>query len=761
VPALGLFHLLLWLLVLELLSFAALPFLAWMAPNVPDRGYSLSKITGLFVFAATCWVLSVCGLAKEGDLLITFVFALTTLAGLWGYRRGLLPLPELKTLLRRYGPTVEGTFLGLTLFYLVIRFFNPEIYWGEKPMDLTFLSFFVRNHELPPQDPWAAGNPMSYYYVGIYYVAALLKLTGIPVSVGYNLAIATLGGLIGSSLYGLFLLITKRVWFATSAAALLLLASDPELLRLIFFDGKPANFDTYWASTRVFTPPCFFEYTSWSLLFADLHAHVIAIPFTVTVLALSAILFLGSDDRFTGHGIALRCLLGAMLGSLFGINTWDFISFGGVVGLLIALANVRPFWIAPKNEDGSDNIGEIVLVTIFTRGVAFVWDLLFVGASAGVIAWLYQRGINLQQAAGWGWVVDPEFNSFHMYVRVLGYWMVATVACLAYLGVKKIRHLKMGGVLGLIAALCVISLVLLAPLLSAARGIHNQSWAMILYCALVIGIAYFVLWSHKESPESRFIALTIAAPAYLVIITEIFFLIDRMNTIFKGWMAVWMLSGISSMLLLFVVGTSIAQSGSRRIKRFFKVLVGSFVLLQLGGTACNVWATVTRHLVDVRYFTLDGTAFLPDLPRAKEDAEIIAWLNKNVQGTATVLEAHGDPYREFTRISMYTGLPTILGWEHHTRQRGLSSEALSERKKAIRAIYSSDDLALTKELLAKYKIDFVVVGAIERANNRPFRNEKFDEHPELFTKVATFGQTSLYVTYFSRFNKNYKSERMS
>jgi uncharacterized membrane protein len=174
-----------------------------------------------------------------------------------------------------------------------------------------------------------------------------------------------------------------------------------------------------------------------------------------------------------------------------------------------------------------------------------------------------------------------------------------------------------------------------------------------------------------------------------------------------------------------------------------------------------VFATVILKRVPIRHYTLNGTAFLPDLPQTKEDAQIVAWLNENVKGMATVLEAHGDPYREFTRISMYTGLPTILGWEHHTRQRGLSAEFLTERKKAIRAIYSSDDLALTKELLVKYNIDFIVIGNIERANNRPFQSEKFDEHPELFTKVVTFGGTSLYVTYFSRYNKNYKSERPS
>jgi uncharacterized membrane protein len=145
------------------------------------------------------------------------------------------------------------------------------------------------------------------------------------------------------------------------------------------------------------------------------------------------------------------------------------------------------------------------------------------------------------------------------------------------------------------------------------------------------------------------------------------------------------------------------------------------------------------------------------MPQAREDAQVVAWLTKNVDGMATILEAHGDAYREFTRISMNTGLPTILGWEHHTRQRGLTDQALIERKKAIRAIYTSDDLELTKELIAKYQIDYIVIGQLERANNRPFYPEKFDGHPEIFTKVASFGNTHIYVTYLSKFNPNYKA----
>jgi uncharacterized membrane protein len=445
-----------------------------------------------------------------------------------------------------------------------------------------------------------------------------------------------------------------------------------------------------------------------------------------------------------------------MHGSLFGINTWDFITFGGVVGLLILFARVKPFWEAPKNEDGSDNIGEVALVTVFTRVIALAWDALLIGASAGLMAWLYQRGVSFKQVAGWGWVYDREFNKTHMFVRTLGYWMIPTVVCLAVLGVRKIRVLRERAVLGFVASIAVAGLAALPYLASLAQGIHRQPIGLMAYCALVVGAAYFVLWSCKETPERRVSALFVVMPAFLMMIVELFFLIDRMNTIFKGYMAVWILSGISTMLLIYFVGQQVWQVSGKKARYTFVGLLAFFVSLQIVGAVLNIYATVTLQRVPVRFYTLNGTAFLPEMPQAREDAQVVNWLNKNVSGMATILEAHGDAYREFTRISMNTGLPTILGWEHHIKQRGLTERALIERKRAIRAIYSSDDLAMTKDLLVKYNIDYIVVGQLERSNNRPFYPEKFDGHPEIFTKVASFGNTHIYVTYFSKFNPNYK-----
>ena len=48
-----------------------------------------------------------------------------------------------------------------------------------------------------------------------------------------------------------------------------------------------------------------------------------------------------------------------------------------------------------------------------------------------------------------------------------------------------------------------------------------------------------------------------------------------------------------------------------------------------------------------------------------EDKEIIDYINKNIIGQPIILEAQGDSYTDFARISANTGLPTVLGWTVH------------------------------------------------------------------------------------------------
>ena len=64
-----------------------------------------------------------------------------------------------------------------------------------------------------------------------------------------------------------------------------------------------------------------------------------------------------------------------------------------------------------------------------------------------------------------------------------------------------------------------------------------------------------------------------------------------------------------------------------------------------------------------QYKGLNATAFLEtDFP---EDVNGIRWLKENISDAPVVLEANGDSYSEYERVSAMTGLPTIMGWYVH------------------------------------------------------------------------------------------------
>jgi len=120
---------------------------------------------------------------------------------------------------------------------------------------------------------------------------------------------------------------------------------------------------------------------------------------------------------------------------------------------------------------------------------------------------------------------------------------------------------------------------------------------------------------------------------------------------------------------------------------------------------------------------LDGTKYLQTI--YPNDYSAILWINKTIKGQPVILEAQGDSYTDYARVSANTGLPTVLGWTVHEWLWRVSYDVPSPRIEDVRLLYETGDLAKTKELIKKYKISFVFVGNLEREKYKNLNEEKF------------------------------------
>ncbi len=126
------------------------------------------------------------------------------------------------------------------------------------------------------------------------------------------------------------------------------------------------------------------------------------------------------------------------------------------------------------------------------------------------------------------------------------------------------------------------------------------------------------------------------------------------------------------------------------------------------------------------YKGLNGIKYLKE--NRPGDLMAINWINQNIKNQPVILEAQGDSYTDYARISSNTGLPTVLGWTVHEWLWRGSYETPASRFEDIRSLYESTDPKQTKRIINKYHISFIYVGGLEK--------EKYKVSEEKFLKLG-------------------------
>jgi uncharacterized membrane protein len=125
--------------------------------------------------------------------------------------------------------------------------------------------------------------------------------------------------------------------------------------------------------------------------------------------------------------------------------------------------------------------------------------------------------------------------------------------------------------------------------------------------------------------------------------------------------------------------------------------------------------------------TLDGTAYMQraayndggQVIELKYDLDAINWLLDNVKGSPVIAEANTEPrglYRWGSRVAIYTGLPTIVGWSWHQRQQrsAMPGQWIDQRLNDVQRLYSDTNPEVALEIVLKYDVRYIYVGEVER-----------------------------------------------
>jgi uncharacterized membrane protein len=111
-----------------------------------------------------------------------------------------------------------------------------------------------------------------------------------------------------------------------------------------------------------------------------------------------------------------------------------------------------------------------------------------------------------------------------------------------------------------------------------------------------------------------------------------------------------------------------------------------------------------------------------------QDYRAIQWMLENVQGSPVVVEANSrNLYRWYSRFTIYTGLPGVVGWEwHQQQQRALNPpEWVTKRILDIDQFYTTVDTEYTKQFLNLYQVKYIVLGQLEQVTYPGSGLEKF------------------------------------
>lgn len=698
-----------WWLTCFYIGIIFMPVTTMIFDNFHDKGFLFSKAIGMALTGYIMWLFASLHIMKfttTNCIIIILICLVLNLLVMW-LRHKYNKVRQEKNLHNFFAggkliDTIieeELVFLGVFILFVYIRGFKPEAYGTEKFMDYGFMTSMFRSEYMPPQDFWYSGTNLNYYYLGQYLATFLTRVSFVKVSIGYNLMLMMVGAFAVVLPYSIVYNITLQyikdkgkksrilpsICGAIGGIAVCIAGNmhyptykwfEPMVRK---FFGMEKGTYKYWFpdATRFIgyhpetSDKTIHEFPCYSFVLGDLHAHVVNIMFVLTVVG---ILFAWMVSRRKSSNSARPLLAKEILNpaiilisffiGLFPMtNFWDFPIYYVVSGAVILFTNMVVY-----NFKGKAILAVTAMQGVFVIAVSVVVSLPFI--------------LSFDQIAS-GFRIALSHTPLNQLIILWGLpiFVVISFICFMITDINKQKKSITG----------------------SEQTVQSEQ------------LPFMKRILSELTVSDLFIIILGLCAAGLVLLPEIIYIKDiysgeykRANTMFKLTYQAFILFGICMgyiLLRLMVYGKT-----WKRI-RYSAVSIILFALtICYAQNAVNAW--YGNVFKASGYKGLDATAFMnTEMP---DDMQAINWLNANVSGMPVVLEANGNSYTDYQRVSVMTGLPTILGWRTHEWLWKSDEDKVKFRESIVESIYSSTDEEEVKKLLKEYDVSYIYVGKLER-----------------------------------------------
>ena len=746
-----------WWSVLFLVGVAAFPltkklFSGWPATPKPDtlsgegwydQGYFFSKAVGFAVVSYIVFLLGTLRIAPFtfstviGAIATLFIFGIVL--SFWTYktnrtdktnketrffsfaRRGLVKLIICITL-------EEVVFFGALLLWSWVKAHEPSIRGLEKFMDYGFMQSILNSSYFPAPDMWWQGGFINYYYFGHLVTAVLTRLSGLDLSVTFNLMLATLFALTLTMSFSIgvqlsLIRLIRRIGpighiqtliAGVLTAFLVTFAGNMQTLYAFtkgyvgdnvvpfwtifwspfeFFSKVGEGMNRYWyANATRFTPFTIHEFPSYSFVVSDVHGHVLSIPFVLLSIGLLIGLFCHQIDRthktYTTNWTII-IFYGFLLGILLMTNALDGPIYLGLFIAILGMSNDK--WQMSNWKPLLVSFGVVCLVMVIT---ALPFLIHFKSFATGI-------GVNC----------PPEF----------------------------LANTKIGPFLFEDIEKCQKSPLWMMELL----------WGFFWFT----GIWLFIkrIWGKEEydAPINRILKVFYIFGLVLIIIPEFFYVKDiypahfRSNTMFKlGYEAYILLSIVSGYVIChfvfqrfspqmsnvkFQMSNKILKFKISNVKKKLRILFFVLLFPQLFLVSIFPIFSVRSYFGELKtYRSIYGFEWLET--EYPDDWKAIQWLREKMKeqgspsttlrttmtGLPVIVEADGDSYTDYNHVSAFAGVPTIVGWGVHEWLWRGGYDVVAPRREEVKKIYTSTNKDEIRTILTKYAVRYIIVGKLER-----------------------------------------------